>query len=72
VAQVTGVAPGTALSDQAKQIQAYITANDKVDACNGLAKFIGLVKAQTGKKLTQAQASTYIAEAQAIESSLGC
>ncbi len=67
-----GVGPGTSLYDQANQIQAYITAHNKVGACSGLANFINLAKAQTGKKLTQAQATTYTAEAQAVEASLGC
>ena len=67
-----GVAPGTSLSDQLNKIQAYITAHDKTDACNGLANFINLVNAQAGKKLTTTQAATYVTEARAVKTSLGC
>jgi hypothetical protein len=55
-----------------QQIQGYVAANDKADACAGLTSFIGLVNAQKGKKLTNAQAASFIAQANAIATSLGC
>ncbi len=72
ISQVQGVGPGTSLYDQASQIQAYINAHDKAHACSALTNFIGLVKVQTGKKLTNAQAATFTTEAQTVEASLGC
>ena len=47
-----GVAPGTALADKASAIQTAVTASDKAAACAGISNYLGLVKAQTGKKLT--------------------
>ena len=70
--QVTGVGSGTSLADKVKQIQAYVAANDKANACSGLTDFISAVKAQSGKKLTVAQATSFSAQAQNIEAALGC
>jgi hypothetical protein len=72
LAAVTGLPPGTALADKVKGIQAAVAANDTAGACAGLADFLGFVKAQTGKKLTPAQAASLTAQAEAIETTLGC
>ena len=69
---VKNTAPGKALGDKVKQIQAYVAANDKAAACTGLNDFINLVKAQKGKKLTDAQAADFTAQANAIKTTLGC
>ena len=69
---VTGVGPGTSLADKVKQVQAYVAADDKPAACSTLNDFINLVTAQTGKKVTAAQAASFIAQATAIKSTLGC
>jgi hypothetical protein len=55
-----------------KQIQGYVTANDHADACAGLNSFIGLVNAQTDKKLTSAHAASFLAQATVIKTALGC
>ena len=55
---MTGVPPGTALADKAVGIQAAVAAEDKPAAYAGLADCLDLVEAQTGKKLTFAQAAS--------------
>jgi HYR domain len=72
LAAVTNVAPGSSMADKLKQIQGYIAINDKASACSGLTNFISLVKAQSGKKLTAAQATSFIAQANNIRATLGC
>jgi hypothetical protein len=72
LAEVTGVGPGAGLADKMKQIQAYITANDKTNACGTLNDFIKLVEAQAGKKLTLTQAASFTAQANAIKTTLDC
>ena len=70
--QVTGVGPGTSLAAKVTQIQGYVAANDKAHACSTLNAFINEVSAQTGKKVTAAQAASFIAQAQTIAATLGC
>ena len=69
---VKNTPPGQALGNKLKQIQAYVAANNKAGACAGLNDFLNLVNAQKGKKLTNAQAADYTAQANAIKTSLGC
>ena len=72
LAAVTNVAPGSALADKVKLAQSYLAAGNVPAACSALDSFIGLAKAQSGKKLTRLQASTLIASAQRMQSVLGC
>jgi hypothetical protein len=69
---VTGVGPGKSLSDKVRQIQAEVAANDTTDACANLAGFIGLVTAQNNKQIAPTLAASFIAQAQAIETAIGC
>jgi hypothetical protein len=69
---VTGVAPGSSLAAKVKQIQGFVAANDKKDACAVLGAFLSQVKAQKGKQLTAAQAASFTAQAVSIEATLGC
>ena len=55
-----------------KQIEGYVAANDKTDACSSLNAFINEVKAQSGKKIITTQAASFVAQAQNIEATLGC
>jgi hypothetical protein len=71
-AAVTGVGPGTSLADKVALAKGYADANDTANACGTLNAFINEVNAQTGKKITPAQAASFIAQAQAIEALLGC
>ena len=72
VSDVTGVAPGTALFDKATAIQAAVTSGDTSTACARITDFLGLVNAQTGKKLTMAQAGQLTTDADNLASALGC
>jgi X-Pro dipeptidyl-peptidase len=67
-----GVGPGTSLADKVKAVQTAVAAGDKADACSTLTAFVNQVKANVGKKLTQAQANDLIAEATQIRHVLGC
>jgi hypothetical protein len=69
---VKGVGPGTSLADKVAAAQAYLAAGDKTDACSTLNAFINEVKAQSGKSIPAAKASSLIAEAQQIEAVIGC
>jgi hypothetical protein len=69
---VAGLPPGTSLADKVKQIQRYVAANNKAGACAVLTDYLDLVKAQTGKKLTTAQAASFTQQAKDIEAALGC
>jgi hypothetical protein len=71
-AAVTGVGPGHSLADKVALAKSYFDAGDTADACGTLNGFINEVKAQTGKKITPAQAADFIAQAQAIEALLSC
>jgi hypothetical protein len=72
VSDVTGVAPGTALSDKATAIQAAVTSGDTPTACASITDFLGLVNAQTGKKLTTARAGQLTTDANDLAAALGC
>jgi YVTN family beta-propeller protein len=65
---------GTAISLDAKlrAIQVSLAANDFTDACIQTSSFISEVMAQSGKKLTVAQANQLIAQANVIKTGLGC
>ena len=72
VSDVAGVAPGTALVDKATAIQAAVTSGDTSTACAGITDLLGLVNAQTGKKLTIAQAGQLTTDADNLAAALGC
>lgn len=64
--------PGTALVDQATAIQTAVTAGQTATACARISNFLGLVKAQTGKKLTTAQAGLLTTDADNLATALSC
>ena len=72
LAAATGIGPGKALSAKVRGIQDAVAANDAAGACSGLADFLALLEAQTGKKLTPAQAASLTTQVQAIEAILDC
>jgi hypothetical protein len=51
---------------------AALEAGDTATACSDLQDFVNHAEAQSGKKLTVAQANQIIAEALAIRAALGC
>jgi hypothetical protein len=65
---------GTANSLDAKlrAVQASLAVNDVVDACIQIGSFISEAMAQSGNKLTVAQANQLIAQANVIRTGLGC
>ena len=71
-AAVAGVGPGKSLADKVSAIEGYVAANDTADACATLGAFISEVNAQTGKKISTAQAASFIMQAQDIEAALDC
>lgn len=70
-AAVVGVGPGTSLADKVRQAEAFLAAGDTADAKSVLNAFINEVKAQSGKKITQATAAQLIAAAQQIIAVIG-
>ena len=72
VSDATGVGPGKALFDKAAAIQIAVTAGATSTACAGITDFLGLVNAQTGKKLTMAQAGQLTTDADNLAAALGC
>jgi len=72
VADSTGKGPGKALADKATTIQTAVNAGQTATACAGITDYLGLVKAQTGKKLTIAQANQLTTDATDLAAALGC
>ena len=69
-----GLPRGTARSLDAK-LEAALNAwqiGDSAGACNSLLAFLNEVRAQTGKKLTEAQAQQLTAAANDIRAQIGC
>jgi hypothetical protein len=69
---VAGVGPGRSLAAKVTAIEGYVAANDTADACATLGAFIHEVDAQAVKKISTAQAASFISQAQDIEAALGC
>jgi hypothetical protein len=69
---VTGLGSGMALQNQVQSAINDVSANNSAAACTQLDSLISLAKAQSGKKLTLAQATQIIAAATQIEAILGC
>jgi hypothetical protein len=72
LATVEGIRPGTALSAKIRQAQRDLAIGDIPATCSDLDGFIALARAQSGKKLTEAQANMLIASARQIKAVLGC
>jgi hypothetical protein len=72
LASVTGVDPGKSLASKVQVALNYVQIGDTADACSTLADFMSEVKAQSGKKLTVAQANSLLAVAARIRAVLGC
>ena len=68
----TGNGPGKALANKATAIQTAVNAGNKATACAGVTYYLGLVRAQTGKKLTPEQANQLTTDATDLADALGC
>jgi hypothetical protein len=62
----------TSLGAKLRALQASLVANDLTNACIQINSFVSEVMAQSGKKLTVAQADQLIAQANIIKTGLGC
>ena len=72
VGDSAGKGPGKALVEKAAAIQAAVNAGQKATACTSITDYLGLVQAQTGKKLTAIQVTLLTNDAQALAATLGC
>ena len=72
LAAVGGLGPGTGLADKVRAARDALAAGNDADACSSLRGFINQVQAQSGKKLTPAQAAELIAAATRIRAVLSC
>ena len=70
--RVTGVGPGTSLSDKVKDAQADVANGDVDGTCSILRAFINQVEAQSGKSIPPSTAVSLIADATRIRVVLGC
>lgn len=69
---VTGVGPGESLASKVQEALSNVQAGKVANACSGLAAFMHEVQAQSGKKLTTAQATSLLVDAARIRAVLGC
>jgi HYR domain len=72
LADVQGVGPGGSLAAKVRAAQAALAAGDTAGACSALDSFLAEVRAQSGKKLTVAQAQALTADANRIKAVIGC
>ena len=69
---VQGVGSGNSLAAKVEQAQAQLAAGNTAGACATLTAFENEVQAQSGKKLSTAQADQLLAAAQQIQAASGC
>ena len=69
---VQGVGPGTSLADKVAQAQSHLASGDIADVCRVLGGLVHEVKAQSGKHVPPAKAGQLVADAQGIQTELGC
>jgi len=67
-----GLDQGTSLGSKLGAAQVSFQAGDTTTSCNQLNAFKNEIRAQSGKKLTTAQAAQLLADADRIKSSMGC
>ena len=72
IAASTGVGPGKSLLNKALEARAAYQAFNSAGACTTLAGYLNEVRAQSGKKLTAAQAAMLTDLAQSVRAFLGC
>ena len=72
IADSVGVGPGTSLVDQARTAQAEYQQGAVSTSCATLADYVNEVKSQTGKMISRSKATELLADARAIQSTIGC
>jgi uncharacterized protein YjiK len=68
---VTGVGPGSSFADKVKVLEQVVAAHSTL-VCGGLSALLNEVRAQTGKKVSAAQAAAIVARVSSIRATLGC
>ncbi len=68
----TGVLPGHALENKAREAAASLASGSTAATCSTLAGYLDLVRAQTGKKISPATAAALTAAATRIRAVLAC
>ncbi|MDQ6760471.1 MAG: HYR domain-containing protein, partial [Acidobacteriota bacterium] len=69
---VTDQGPGKSLASKVQEALNAVQSGKTSEACSILSDFMSEVKAQSGKKLTNAQATSFLTDAARIRSVLGC
>jgi hypothetical protein len=69
---VSSLPPGKSLADKVSLIQAYFAAGQTSAVCSELQAFDNEVSAQSGRRMTPAQASALLAETAKIRPLVGC
>jgi probable HAF family extracellular repeat protein len=69
---VTGVGPGSILTDQVQRAFGYYRDDDGSNTCNTLTGFVALVNTQSGLEIPPAQAAKLAADAREIQSAVHC
>jgi len=72
LADVTGVGPGRSLASKVTRAQRNYARSKNQATCGVLRGFVNQVRAQAGKKLTDAQAGGFTADANTIREAIGC
>ena len=72
IARVAGIRPGTSLTDKLAEAKAALALGNNTTACEKLSGFANEAQAQSGKKLTAAQAVELTASANRIRVVLAC
>jgi hypothetical protein len=68
----TGKGPGKPLENEAAAIQAAVSAGNKATVCADIIDYLGLVKAQTNKKVTVAEGTLLTTDATDLANAVGC
>jgi FG-GAP-like repeat/HYR domain len=69
---VEDLGPGTSLADKLESARAALDEGERAEACSSLRAFANEVRAQSGSKLTPAQAEAFMAAANRIRAVLAC
>jgi hypothetical protein len=72
IARVAGLGPGTSMADKLALAMSALAAGNQSTACEKLGGFANEAQAQSGKKLTAAQAAELVASANRIRAVLAC
>jgi len=72
IAALNALGPGVSLASKVKLVMAFLAATNRPLVCGALGSFVNELTAQSGKKLTPAQAASLATRANGIRAALGC